>query len=149
MEPNGRSVQLRGWRKRQLIRDLALGNLTFEELAAKYDHAEVSIRTFARKNKEFIDEVKAAHENEYAGLWIVSKSARIAEYQQDVEEINEVLARLLDTEQDLNSNLIRMKHNALRSVADELGELPTRVQLQSDNKSVTYHIEGVNPGDVT
>lgn len=142
-------TMLRGWRRRQLIRDLALGNHTYSELAAKYDRHETSIRSFERKYKEFIDEVKAAHENEYAGLWIVSKTNRIAEYQQDVEEINEVLARQLDSGEELNSGLVRMKHNALKSVAEELGDLPTRVQVQSDNKSVTYHIEGVNPGDVT
>jgi hypothetical protein len=148
MELEEPKMRLRGWRKRQLIRDLALGELSTAQLAEKYEQQENSINGFLRRNKEFIDEVKAAHDNEYAGLWIASKSARIAEYQQDVEEINEVLARQLDSGEDLNAGLIRMKHVALKSVAEELGALPNRVTLQSDNKVVTYHIEGVDPESV-
>jgi hypothetical protein len=123
----GGSQHIRGHRKLALLHDLAAGDLTVAAIAQKYDRTESTIYSIKSNNAEQIDAIRADHANEFAGLWVASKVNRVAEYQADIED------------EDLD---VQVKHKALRAVAEELGQLTTKQEIQA---SVTYQIEGVDP----
>src|SRR5258708_33543241 len=117
-------ASIRGYRKREVIRDLAMCVANQTELAEKYS---VTPQAMSHFNRDFAPEIEAVRNDllsdvhdETTGLWIADKVNRIAEYQQDVDDINDLLATALD------DRLLKIKHNALKSVAEELGALPTR-----------------------
>jgi hypothetical protein len=141
--------RIRGHRRYALIRDIAQGVLNHEELAEKYGVAVVSIVGFIRRNTEEINMVKADQENEFAGLWISVKRSRIAEYQETVEAINEILYADEQAGLDATPGLVRMKHEAMKSVAEEMGHLPTRSSVTVEGTSVHYIIDGVDPKELT
>lgn len=133
--------RIRGHVKFMLIRDLATGDLDTTQLAEKYDRPVQYIEGFAKRNAESIRIAREESADQYAGLWSANKAYRIAEYQQDVEEIDAYLARV----EEPHEKLLARKQHALRMIAEELGQL----KLSTDNKlDVTYRIEGVNPSDV-
>jgi hypothetical protein len=124
-----------------LIRDLAMDAVSQAELAEKYGVAQPSISAFKLRHADEIEAVRndllSDVHDETVGLWIVDKVARIAEYQQDVDDANEELeARGFDT------HIIKAKHNAMKAVAEELGALPTRgAPIQTDTEQhVVYRI---------
>jgi len=131
-------VQIRGHRKLNLQRDLAAGTYTQSELAIKYDVTTTAISQFGTRYKDEIDAIAKAMDDEFAGLWIADKKQRIAEYESDVENINE---HIHDTAGEPNPNLILRKHNALRSAAEELGQLTAKVESTG---KLHYVVEGVD-----
>lgn len=136
----------RGWNKRKLIREAAQMELTQTELAAKYGVTQSAISHFIQRHADEIEAVKREIENEFAGLWIAKKEARLAELQQDVEDINE-LGELV-TKDHRYHNLMKRKQDALKAVAEELGQLPPRVNVSVDNKTVNYKVEGIELDDL-
>lgn len=134
-EDGKRRYQLeRAWVRHKLIRDLATNDATQVELADRYGVVPQSISQFKQRHQTAIDEMRADLENQFAALWIAEKASRLAEYQQDVEDIGSTS----------NHELLRAKHNALRSAAEELGQLPSRYNVQVNNAPVTYKIDGVD-----
>lgn len=125
--------KLRGYVAYDLVQDLAFGNLTHAQLGEKYGVSRPAITAFKARHAERIAEVVANKDDAFAGLWIAKKERRIAEYLRDVEEVND-----LDTP---DAQLKRVKHNALRAVAEELGQLKTNVEVES---KVHYTVEGVD-----
>jgi len=123
----GGSEHIRGHKKLALLHDLAAGDLTMLEIAVKYDRAESTIYSIKKNNAEQIDAIRADHANEFAGLWVASKVNRVAEYQADIED------------DDLD---VGQKHKALRAVAEELGQLTSKAEIQA---AITYQVEGVDP----
>jgi transposase-like protein len=149
----------------KLIRELGQQELTVTELAARYDVTPGAISQFRDRHQAEVDAVKADIENEFAGLWIASKSARLAEYAADVELINEAIRTTVEAELSpaavaeleeagidvgkIDAALMAAKHRALRSVAEELGHLPTKVQMQVDQVTrVHYTVAGMDPEDL-
>lgn len=134
-------VKIFGHKKLELIRLLALRQHTYEQLGEMFGVSPQGISSFNRRNATEIEkcEVDLASEDEFAGLWIVDKAKRVAEYQSDVERLNEAMQDALDP------TGLRIKHNALLRVAEEMGQLPTKVQAQVETKIVRYVIEGVDP----
>lgn len=146
-----------------LIRALAEGRVPTTEIARRFGATESGIRKFAGRHADEIETVKANLEDEFAGLIYARKAARLAEYEQDVEtansEIDQALTGRLAAEvvnedgvtevvadvSDVVARLWRGKHRALRSIAEELGQLPSRVVVSTDEGAKVRHIvEGVD-----
>ena len=149
----------------KLIQELGQGELTVGTLATRYGVTPSAISQFRDRHAEQIADVKADIENEFAGLWIAQKTARLAEYAADVEMINEVVQTTLNADLStearaeleaagvevgkIDAALVAAKHRALRAVAEELGHLPTKVQMQVEATTrVHYTVSGMDPEDL-
>jgi len=132
----------RGHVRWKLIHELARGEKTRTALAKEYGVTQSAITQFADRHRTRIDEVRADIENEFAGLWIADKRRRIEEYAAEIDLIEEVRAGTVRNMRDVE--LSKLKAAILRAVADELGQIPARMNV-SVNQKVTYVIEGVDP----
>ena len=131
---------VRGRQRLRLIQELALGARSQVELAEQFGVRQPTISDFRRQYADRIDTARARIEDELAGLWIYEKANRLAEYEADVEQINERLEQ--DPLPDDYVKLYAAKSRALRNAAEELGQLaPRSVNLTS---RVHYTIEGVD-----
>lgn len=128
-------MAIRGWRAAALIRHLAVDKMTIDELAEMFDEEPNTVRAFKQRNRQAIQTCSVDIENEYAALWIAKKVNRIAELQADVDQINDSL------EDEADPAMFRAKLQALRLVAEELGQLTQ--QISSTNKT-QYEIVGVD-----
>lgn len=138
--PSGEIKLARGYRKRRLIHELAVGARKQEDLAEEYDCTRQAIAAFAKRYAEEIAAVKANIDEEFSGMWIADKKERVAEYQQDVEDIN----KYLDSADGPDGELMRIKHGALRAVSEELGQLPARVHVSVQADKLNYTVAGVD-----
>lgn len=131
-----------GWRKAQLIRQLAMGELTQQRLGEMYGVSQASISRFAARYKGDIEMVRyRLAEQVQAGaehLWVVGKQNRLAEYQATAERMSE-----LNTPRSHE-----IKISALKAVAEELGDLPARTQVNIEQNTVAYEIVGVPVEDI-
>jgi hypothetical protein len=129
----------RGWKKRACARMLVDGVLTHAQIAKHFDTTREAVSLFKKRNAVYIEEMQQKRDDELAGLWIADKLKRVAEYERDVEDINDVH----DQEgAELDSLLLTRKHAALRNVAEELGQLKETVRVET----ATYQVEGVDMG---
>lgn len=124
--------KLRGWVKYSLVDDLVEGIKTYEALAIKYDVSPQRIGQFKKQNEELIDERRKNAADEFAGMWIAKKKNRVAAYEADVDRIDEL---------ELDPQWTRIKHAALKSVAEELGQLKTYIDAET---RVNYTVDGVD-----
>ena len=129
----------RGWVKHRLVRDFAIGEKTGEELATLYGVSRTSISAFKRRHAMEIEEVRNNMADEYAGLWVAEKMSRIAEYQ-------EAAKKMANGTSPRNQEVLV---SILKAVAEELGQLPARTQVQVNTQNVTYQVVGINPEDLT
>ncbi len=142
--------RLAGWRRVALIKDLANGKLGIKVLAQKYEVNPPAIEAFRNRYADDIEALKAEAATLYDLLWSTEKANRIAEYQQDVDDINYLLERLPDKfKGGLTPSLMAKKHVALKSVSEELGELPPRISAAITPITVSYQIEGITVDDLT
>jgi hypothetical protein len=128
----------RGWVKHRLIRDFALAEKTQKELAAQYGVSETSISAFKRRHAFEIEEVRNNLADEYAGVWVAQKMERIREYQNAAE-------KMADGSSPRNQEVLV---SILKAVAEELGQLPARTQVNVSNQQVTYEIVGIDADDI-
>ena len=128
-------MAIRGWRAAALIRHLAVDKMSIDELSEMFDELPGTIKAFKQRNRQAIQTCSVDIENEYAALWIAKKVNRIAELQADVDQINDSL------EDEADPAMFRAKLQALRLVAEELGQLTQ--QISSTNKT-QYEIVGVD-----
>ena len=131
----GESSDVKPWERRQLCRELAAGELTRAQLARKYGINRSGITRFAQRHAREIDDIKANLDDEFAGLWIASKAARIAAYQADAE-------RSEDGGYGSHYEQIRTRLQIYRAVAEELGQLPGRTTVTV--VPVVHVVEGVD-----
>lgn len=144
----------RGHTKFEVIGHLAKGELTMRTLAEMYNVSVSSIHEFKVRHIHEIDAIKADIESEMVGLWIAQKRNRIAEYEADVEMVNdtldlippEVIAAGGKRGETLPTpELFTAKHRAMKSVAEELGQLPNRITMSGEvGTTVNYSIDGVD-----
>lgn len=122
----------RPWVRRALCRDLALSNVTQSDLAEKYGVTGGAITQFKQRNAQEIEAIRADSADEYAGLLLAQKQARIATYSEMIEDAH---AR----------GDAKTAGRLLRQIAEELGALPQRVAIsgQLDTQS-RYVIDGVD-----
>ena len=124
----------RGWVKHRLVRDFAIGEKTGEQLAVQYGVSRTSISAFKRRHEMEIEEVRNNMADEYAGLWVAEKMSRIAEYQ-------EAARKMANGTSPRNQEVLV---SILKAVAEELGQLPARTQVQVNTENVVYQIVGVD-----
>ena len=104
---------LAGHTKQALLRDLAAGELTTEELAEKYEISRTQINVLAGKNREAIFAMRSDPANEISHLWISRMVDRLAELEGDIEFINSTFVEGVPPTADL----LRVKHAALKHAA--------------------------------
>jgi predicted transcriptional regulator len=130
----------------EVIRLLAAGELNQTEIAERYGVASNTVSDFAKKYSAQILEVRGKLDDEFAGLWIAQKAARIAEYEDMIGELGKIIEASENDPAIVRaqvSSLFRAQQAALRSVAEELGSLPTRQEIKIQSAPVIYRIEGV------
>lgn len=135
--------KLRGHVAGELIVELAKGEKTQAQLAERFGVSQPSISDFAIKHRDDIERQRADMQDRFAGAWVADKLARVHEYQRTVETINEALDDPAVDGAVPEPELMRVKHQAMRSVAEELNQLPARMQVQVSG-AITTTIEGVN-----
>jgi|SRR5690606_10322564 len=128
----------RGWVAHRLIRDFALGEKTGVQLAEQYGVSVTAISQFKKRHALEIEEVRNNLADEYAGVWVAQKINRIREYQQAAEKMA----------QGSTPRSAEVLVSILKAVAEELGQLPARTQVQVNQANVTYEIVGIDPDDI-
>lgn len=128
----------RGWVKHRLIRDLALGEKNGEQLGQIYGCSRSAISMFRSRYSLEIEEVRNNLADEYAGVWVAQKLERIREYQNAAE-------KMAEGNTPRNAEVLV---SILKAVAEELGQLPARTQVNVSTEQVTYQIVGVDPEDI-
>lgn len=162
----------RGRARLALLRDLAMNEWTDETIANSVGVHVSIITDFRLTYENEISEVRASLAGqlavETAGLWISKKQNRVAELQQDFEDIDVVIdqmrkntERYANTETDgsdtlrdgdafdanlllgsrRHQNLLRAKIAVLRAVADEYAPKKGEKDQPTDEKGVRYIIE--------
>lgn len=144
----------KGRRRAYLIRQLAAGERTQRQLAAELGVQQPSIARFKKNHAAEIREVKERIADNFAGLWVANKFSRLAAYQEDIELCEAAIAAGAQTFTD-DAGIVHDvqgarewladKHRALKFVAEELGHLPSKVNLDvSGGVKINYTIEGVD-----
>ena len=110
------------WEHRTLVRELASGDFTSGELAAKYDISGQAVRAFAKRHAAEIDAVRTQMEGEFTGVWIADKVSRILAHQRDYEAA-------LNHDKADHHEWIKTRTAILHAVAEELGQLPPRATV--------------------
>lgn len=128
----------RGWVKHRLVRDMAIGEKTQRTLAEQYGVSQTSISSFKKRHGFEIEEVRNNMADEYAGLWVAKKLERIAEYQNAAE-------KMANGASPRNQEVLV---TILKAVAEELGQLPTRSQVNVSNETTVYQVVGVSVDDI-
>jgi hypothetical protein len=128
----------RGWVKHRLIRDFALGEKSGRELAEQYGCSVTSISAFKKRHSMEIEEVRNNLADQYAGVWVAKKIERIREYQNAAE-------KMASGHSPRNQEVLV---SILKAVAEELGDLPARTQVNISQENVTYEIVGVSVDDI-
>lgn len=128
----------RGWVKHRLIRDFALGEKTGVELAEQYGCSVTSISLFKKRHSFEIEEVRNNLADEYAGVWVAKKLDRIRQYQDAAE-------KMASGHSPRNAEVLV---TILKAVAEELGQLPARTQVNVSQENVTYEIVGLSVDDI-
>lgn len=157
---------LGGLMRGQVIRDIALSGMTQAALAEKYGVSQPAISAFAARHAERIAEVRANAEDEFAGILIAQKRRRLAAYEELYElalqpqpkispsgKIVREVVRDEETGEDVEVVVteinVRDAALMLKSSAEEMGQLPTRLQIQGDMQTTTtYRVESVNVEDL-
>lgn len=128
----------RGWVKHRLIRDFALGEHTGRDLAVIYGCSVTSISQFKKRYALEIEEVRNNLADQYAGVWVARKMDRIREYQQAAE-------KMASGSSPRNAEVLV---SILKAVAEELGDLPARTQVNISQENTVYEIVGLSVDDI-
>jgi len=158
--PRPDSGKLGGLVRRKLIRELALKmpDVTYTEIAKRYNVTQAAISQFAKKHADEIAAVAKDADDQFAGLLIADKAHRLALLQEIVEKAGVPAPKVTNAGRvayDDEGNMIteidvRAQMQALKQAAEELGQLPTRVQLTGTmDTTTTYRIVNVTDDDLT
>jgi hypothetical protein len=138
-EPDGLPGRQRGiprHRIHEVCRELAAGDVSQAAIARKWGIARQTLNDFAHRHAERIADIRAHLDDDYAGLWIANKEARIAAYMDEFE-------RLEHGRNSEHHEWSKARQAALRAVADELGAIPNRSSVQVTG-IVTHRLIGVD-----
>lgn len=161
-ERESERFKLGGLRRRQIVRELALGNFTQQALADKYGVSQPAIAKFKAKHADEIAAVRANADDEFAGILIAQKAARLASLAEIHEQAmtpvpkvgnNGKVVERINPETGEHETLHevdgRLAAQVLKQAAEEMGQLPTRLEVKGDMQTTTtYRIEGVSPEDL-
>ena len=152
-------MPLGGLVRHKLMREIALGDLNGVQLAEKYGVSTAAISQFKQRNAEGIKAIVADADNEFAGILIAQKAARLAAYEeqhriamQPTPKITNKGTVVIDpnTGEYVYEVNLSAAATMLKNAAEEMGQLPNRVQIQGDMQTTTtYKIEGFSESDLT
>ena len=125
--------------KLEIKRFLASGEMTRSNIARKYGVTPGYITQFADRYASEILEIKDHLTDEWAGLWAANKRNRISAYQDEIERLNE--SKFAN-----HHEWSKARQSALRSVAEELGDLPPR--QTTFVQTVVHIVEGFSDSDL-
>ena len=141
--------------RRMLQQDLAHSGKSQTQLAEKYGVTQQSISEFAARHRATIAQIIEDSANEFAGLAIANKQARLEVYRELIDAclkpVPKVAGKDASFVRDENGNVVyeidaAVAGKLLRNVAEELGHLPNRVTLGGEvGVRTDYQINGVNP----
>lgn len=119
------------WTRGQLIADLATGEYTMTFLGDKYGVTHGAISQFKKRYSPQIEERRERLLDEYQDLWISTKYNRLAALQTLAEEL---------AEDDTTPRTAEVIDRLLRSAAEELGDLETKLSVNV----AEYRITGID-----
>lgn len=128
----------------RLIRAIASRAGTAKELAREFGYSVAELRDFAAlyhvqiaREKERQARYTTRERDENEELWIKSKEARLAKYQDIVDDLIE--------SQSYDAVTLREIRSYMRYAAEELGQLLNRgAGMDGDEHPINYTIEGVD-----
>jgi transposase-like protein len=141
-----------------LIRALAEGKVRRATLARQLDVTAQAILYFARRHEAEIKEVRENFESEFAGLWVAAKRNRVAAYEDEINRLQDMIDTIMTEsasyrlvpDPEALTKLYKARDRAIRSVAEELGALPQRIQMQiTEPVRHILDIPGAQDGDLT
>jgi predicted transcriptional regulator len=142
--------------RRMLQTDLAHSGKSQSELAEKYGVTQPSISEFAARHAATIQQIRDDAANEFAGLAIAQKAARLEVYRELLDAcmtpVPKTAGKDGDWVRDEDGNVVHeidaaVAGKLLRNVAEELGHLPNRVTLGGEvGVTTSYTVNGVDPG---
>lgn len=135
---------IRGRKLYGLLRELAENELSQAKLAEKYGCSQGRVSQLKTEYADEIADMADDLEDLYRGLWIARKEERIAGYIRLAEALEADME-----ENGLDSSLCRQYIACLKAVAEEMGQLPSRVVIRHEGPKADYTVEGVNPKDFT
>lgn len=91
-----RGVLDRPWNRVRVIADLAEGTMTQAEIGRKYGVTQSSVSEFADRHHAEVESKRAHLADEFHGMWIADKRARVAVLQQQVEGAELLMAMALE-----------------------------------------------------
>lgn len=132
----GKRKPLSAHKKLNLMFDLAKGELPRSEIAKRYGVNESTIYRLAAvpANAESIRRIQEAGMDRLAGLWATDKGNRVAALQDSEEKLRE----------DRSPAAQRARQQALRNIAEELGQITQKVE----GSHTVYQVEGVTPDEL-
>jgi hypothetical protein len=99
-----------------VMKALALTTKTHEQLAEEYGCTRECISRFRKRHEQQIADIRARATEEFAGILISQKANRLAMYESAI---------LAAVDEGDRKSIIRI----LRNVAEEMGHLPSRMQI--------------------
>jgi hypothetical protein len=150
------AASIKAWRYEQLINDLAVGDKPDSELAAEYGVEEQSIRVFRMRHKADVAAKKADWAGQYGHIWSTKVenrlrvlTCRLEEVEDQIELLREHARRETETMRNLDPEasevvvndrvylaFVKEQRALLREIADQTGQLPTRVgRIEMEAKS--------------
>lgn len=157
--------KLGGLVRRKLVRECAMKEpgVTWGSIARRYDVSLNALKDFRDRHADQIAAVAADVDNEFAGMLIANKAARLAAYEEIFEKAGipqpkvtpaGKVAYAYDDEEGTDKAImeidVRAQMQALKQAAEELGQLPNRVTLQGSlDTTTTYKIMDVSDDDLT
>ncbi len=143
---------------RRIVQEmLAHGGHTQQEIGDKYGVTQQSVSEFAARHRETIQQIRDNAADEFAGLAIARKAARLEAYQElldaCMQPVPKVAGKDADFVRDEEGNVVYeidagVAGRLLRNVAEELGHLPNRVTVGGELAVTNYTINGVDPGNL-
>jgi hypothetical protein len=131
----------RGRARARLIHDIATRRTTYTQLARERGVTRNAISMFAARHALAIADARLNADDDAAHLWITHRTARLAELQQTIEDID---ARLTMDPAD-RAPLLRLRLQALRQAAEETGQLRDTGQVHT----VEIRLNGVDLDQLT
>ena len=126
---------------------LAEGDHTQQQIADMFGVSQARISQLNREHADRIQQMRDDADNEFAGLWVAHKKNRLANYQEDLDAIEAAIEQHKKFNADTVA-LVRLRDKIQRAVAEELGQIPNKMSVKSDNKHVRYTLEGIDPEDL-
>ena len=127
--------KLTPFERRKLQRAIADGERTRSQIARDYGVSASYVTQFAKRYALEIDRIKAALDDQFAGLWIADKESRMVAYQAEY-------ATAAASDKANHHEWIKSRVAILHAVAEELGQLPPRATVVV--QPVIHVIEGVD-----